>query len=125
MENAIKPILDVNFNHAREAIGEMENFVTNVPNDATQSQRRKQLRHDLTAALAEIPAQQLLNSRDTAQDVGTSITTASEQLRTDTAAVLHAAAKRLSEALRCLEEYGKVISPSAAGKIEQVRYQGY
>jgi thiamine-phosphate pyrophosphorylase len=33
--------------------------------------------------------------------------------------------KRLSEALRCVEEYGKVIAPEFAGAVEKIRYRGY
>ncbi|MEM7228858.1 MAG: thiamine phosphate synthase, partial [Planctomycetota bacterium] len=64
-------------------------------------------------------------ARDTAGDVGTAITTPTEYDRASAYDVAAAAAKRLSEALRSLEEYGKLHDPAVARQIEQCRYAGY
>ena len=76
--------------------------------------------------MAGVPG--LLDRRDTPGDVGTLITTEAEGERADAAAVALAAGKRLSEALRCLEEYGKTLGPEQAAlprAVEAMRYAGY
>jgi thiamine-phosphate pyrophosphorylase len=67
----------------------------------------------------------LVLSRDIAGDVGTSITTPAEAQRADSADVVAAACKRLTESLRCLEEYGKIVDPAFAATIELLRYRAY
>ncbi len=67
----------------------------------------------------------LVRSRDIVGDVGREIGTESEYERTDAVHAALAAAKRLSEALRTIEEYGKTIDPSFAARVEQIRYEGY
>ncbi len=64
-------------------------------------------------------------ARDIVGDVGATITTPSEANRATTADVLSAACKRLTESLRALEEYGKIIDPKFAATIEQLRYRAY
>lgn len=132
-------ILDANANRAREALRVMEDAARFLLNDAVLSESIKQLRHGLATALAAIP--NLEPYRDTPGDVGTAITTPAEQSRDSVAGVARAAGKRLSEALRTIEEYAKTlpitdiptplgrgdISPhvSVSEKIEQLRYRGY
>jgi thiamine-phosphate pyrophosphorylase len=67
----------------------------------------------------------LLEARATTQDVGTGISTASEQERHSLAGVVLANSKRLQEALRSLEEYGKLRSARLGQAIEQLRYRAY
>jgi thiamine-phosphate pyrophosphorylase len=57
--------------------------------------------------------------------VGTDNKTAAELHREDLAAVIVAAGKRLGESLRTIEEYLKTLDPSAAGRIEALRYRSY
>ena len=73
----------------------------------------KALRHRLAGVMAGVPG--LLDGRDTPGDVGTAITTEAEGQRADAAAVALAAGKRLSEALRSLEEYGKTLGAGTRG----------
>ncbi len=119
-------ILDANANRAREALRVMEDAARFVLDDAELSGQLKQLRHDLAQCLASIS--QLDAWRDTPGDVGTTITTQSEQSRSDVADVVTAAGKRLSEALRVLEEYSKTLPETltdVAAAIEKLRYRGY
>ena len=53
--------------------------------------------------------------RDTAGDVGTAISTASEGERRSAAHVLPRNCKRVEESLRSLEEYGKLIDARGSG----------
>lgn len=121
-------ILDANGNRAREALRVLEEaarFLLQAPAAASEL---KHLRHDLSQALGKLPA--LIHHRDTAGDVGTNISTPSEYQRDDIACVVSAAGARLSEALRVIEEYAKVLAdqPEAIALIktaERVRYRGY
>ncbi len=122
----VKRILDANANRAREAMRVMEDAARFVLDDNDLSRQLKQLRHDLAEALSKI--QGLSAWRDTPGDVGTKITTESEMTRGGVADTAAAAGKRLSEALRSLEEYGKTLGDAACGlaqTIESQRYRGY
>lgn len=122
MPNALR-ILDANANRAREALRVMEEAARFVLNDQPLTESLKQLRHDLAEQLATVDG--LEANRDTPGDVGTGISTAGESDRKSIADVAIAAGKRLSEAMRAVEEYGKVIDIRFAGAIEQLRYRGY
>ncbi len=118
-------ILDANANRAREALRSIEDYCRFVLDDAGLSSELKTLRHDLAEALQQLPPRLLLEARETSQDVGTGLRTAEEEQRVSPQAVAQANAKRLQEALRCLEEYGKLHSPSFGRTIEALRYRTY
>ncbi len=67
----------------------------------------------------------LIAHRDIVGDVGRDVATPAEYERSDAPHVAATAAKRLSEALRTIEEYGKTIDAKFAAKIERIRYEGY
>ncbi|MEM7624396.1 MAG: thiamine phosphate synthase [Planctomycetota bacterium] len=119
-------IIDANANRAREALRVMEEAARFILNEAELSGAIKRLRHDLAAALSIVP--NLEAHRDTPGDVGTRITTAAERSRGSIADVAVAAGKRLSEALRAIEEYGKTLpaeQAAALAEVEPLRYRGY
>jgi thiamine-phosphate pyrophosphorylase len=118
-------ILDASANRAREALRVLEDYARFVLGDALLSAELKQLRHSLADALALLPADLLLHARDTLHDVGTDISTPQEWERPSLPAVATANAKRLQEALRSLEEFGKAASTEMAPHIERIRYQSY
>lgn len=121
----IPRILDANANRAREALRVMEDYARFILNEPSLCDRLKSLRHALREALDTLPAGLIEAHRDTPGDVGTAVHTPAESIRRDTADVAIAAGKRLSEALRCLEEYGKLISPELGARIQSLRYEGY
>ncbi|NLX14208.1 MAG: thiamine phosphate synthase [Phycisphaerales bacterium] len=125
MDRDIARIIDANFNRAREAARVLEDYARFVLNDPAGTAVVKQFRHDLAGCLGRLPANTLLIARDTPGDVGTSISTATERQRTDLDAVLIAAAKRLPEALRTIEEYAKTFDPDLAAAVESLRYRSY
>lgn len=121
-------IIDANGNRAREALRVLEEAARFVIQSAPIAGELKQLRHDLSLALDELPT--LIHHRDTPGDVGTTITTTAEQHRAGLNAVVTAAGARLSEALRAIEEYAKTLhnephAPTLAATAERVRYRGY
>ncbi len=104
-------ILDACANRAREGLRVVEDYCRFVLDDAFLSGEWKRLRHDLAAALAGLPAEHLLAVRETQRDVGAGISTEAEGERASLAAVATANGKRVQEALRSLEEFGKAIRP--------------
>lgn len=118
-------IIDASYNRAREALRVLEDYCRFALDDAFLSGRLKQLRHDLTAALADLSPNLLLEARDTEGDVGTRITTAAEGIRHSLLDVARANCKRLQEALRSLEEFGKLHGATVGEKLEQLRYGSY
>lgn len=118
-------IVDAAANRAREALRVVEDHCRFALDDALLSRQCKELRHALTEALAELPPGTLITARDTSHDVGVAISTDAERQRGSLQAVLAANLKRLQEALRSLEEFGKVLSPTLGERIEQLRYRSY
>jgi thiamine-phosphate pyrophosphorylase len=118
-------IADAGANRAREALRVIEDYCRFVLNDAFLCRQCKQLRHDLTEALAHLSPERLLEARDTLRDVGVTITTETEHQRPSLQAVIRANCKRLQEALRSLEEYGKMCSRTAGEALERLRYHSY
>ncbi len=118
-------ILDASANRAREALRVVEDYCRFVLDDRYLSGELKQMRHRLTAILSEALVGSLLESRDTPGDVGTTLTTAQEQHRYSLSAVVQANLKRLEEALRSLEEYGKLSDPALGGALKGLRYRAY
>jgi len=103
----------------------MEEYARFVLDDATLCADAKNLRHALAEAVPEALAKLLLPARAIVGDVGRTVEAKREYQRTTGGEVALAAGKRLSEALRALEEYGKTIDPAFAHAIETLRYRGY
>jgi len=125
MKRDVARIIDANFNRARETLRVMEDYARFVLDDPAGCDALKRFRHDLVSSIRRLPADDLLTARDTPGDVGTEITTETENKRQDTKAVFVAAAKRLPEALRTIEEYGKTVDGRVASEIEALRYRAY
>lgn len=118
-------VIDAAANRAGEALRVVEDYARFLLDSASLMQICKELRHELTAALATFSQEQRLAARDTAHDVGTDITTASEMIRSSPSDVANANCRRLQESLRSLEEFAKLIDPGIAGRCEQLRYRSY
>jgi thiamine-phosphate pyrophosphorylase len=118
-------ILDACANRAREGLRVIEDYCRFVLDDAFLSRSLKEMRHDLTAALNELSASLLLEARETQHDVGVELTTTAELERDSLRDVARVNFKRLQEALRSLEEFGKVHSPRLGQTLELLRYRVY
>jgi thiamine-phosphate pyrophosphorylase len=118
-------ILDASANRAREGLRVVEDYVRFVLDDPGLTRRLKEVRHRLAEALRGFDDDLLIGSRETREDVGTHIMTHSEQVRENPRAVLTANFKRTAEALRTLEEYGKLVDVWLAGRFEILRYDVY
>ena len=121
----IHRILDANFNRAREALRVAEDCGRFALNDPAITAMAKDLRSDLREMLTAMPVDEMITSRDTPGDIGTEITSPSEAERSGLPEVAVAACKRLSEALRTIEEYSKIVDPGRSIQIERMRYNAY
>ena len=117
-------ILDANFNRAAEALRVLEEFSRFGLDDGHLTKCWKELRHSLAKIQSTILTHDLLSSRNTAADVGTSAKTDQELSRTSVRHVAQASCKRLEQALRSLEEYAKVLLLPAQA-LETLRYEAY
>jgi thiamine-phosphate pyrophosphorylase len=125
MERAVYRIIDANFNRGREALRVIEEFCRFALNSASLTARAKQLRHELSAAVAQLDGAKLIASRDTAGDVGRGSKVDKQMLRQDLNDCFTAACKRLTEALRSLAEMTQIVQPSVAENIEKLRFEAY
>lgn len=121
-------LIDANANRAREGLRVVEDLARFILNDPRLSADLKTIRHQLAAALEILPLDRgaLLAWRDAHADVGTTLSTPAEADRDGLPAIAAAAAGRLAEALRAIEESAKALgSPQAAAAVEQLRYRAY
>ncbi|MBN1361064.1 MAG: thiamine phosphate synthase [Sedimentisphaerales bacterium] len=125
MEKAAYRIVDANFNRAREALRVMEEYARFVLNCGLLSGRAKQLRHELSTAIAALDAGSLLAARDTLSDVGVGQKVEGQLARATLKDGFTAAAKRLTEALRALAETIQTEDTKTAATIERLRYDAY
>ena len=118
-------ILDANFNRATEGLRVVEEYCRFALDDRHLTELCKQLRHELTAAIATLPNTALQAARETQVDVGTAVTTMAEGERQCLAHVAAASWQRIQQALRAMEEYAKLLSPELPQRLEQLRYRSY
>jgi thiamine-phosphate pyrophosphorylase len=118
-------IIDANFNRAMEGLRVLEEYCRFGLDDVHLTRLWKDLRHSLANLQGQLPQHDLLHSRDTYGDVGTTAKTTAELTRESIQHVAQASCKRLEQALRSLGEYAKVLGLSSAPEFETLRYQVY
>jgi thiamine-phosphate pyrophosphorylase len=118
-------ILDAAANRAAEGLRVVEDYCRFVLDDRYLTALVKEVRHHLAEALTTLPREDRHAMRETQADVGTTISTPSEQQRTDAAAVCVASCERVKQSLRSLEEFGKTLAPAVSARLEKLRYQFY
>lgn len=114
-------ILDANLDRAREGLRIVEEWCRFGLNDATLTENVKHLRQTLGAWHHN----ELRQSRDTPGDAGTTLSHPQEEQRDTLQTVVQVNCCRVQEALRVLEEYGKLYSADMASSAKQMRYQLY
>ncbi len=118
-------ILDANLNRAAEGLRVVEDYCRFALADAFLTQRCKQLRHGLAAAISSLPSAAPAAMRQTLADVGATIKTPAEGQRQSLAQICRASWQRVQQALRVIEEILKLIAPHAAASVERLRYESY
>lgn len=114
-------ILDANLDRAREGMRILEEWCRFGLNDEPATAQFKQLRQ----AVAQWHTSEIRLARDTPGDLGTALTHPQEATRSSLTDVLQVNFARTQEALRVLEEYGKLHSVDMAAACKQMRYQLY
>ena len=122
---ALYRILDANYNRATEGVRTLEELARFRSNSTSLQGQLKSLRHQLAAAYQLLPSSELLKARWAAGDVGPDNTLESEQQRESLTEIQAAAAQRIQQALRCLEEFSKPTHPAASAAFAKVRYLAY
>ncbi|MBE9221999.1 thiamine phosphate synthase [Cyanobacterium stanieri LEGE 03274] len=120
-KTAIYRILDANLDRAREGLRIVEEWCRFGLNDGESASVCKDMRQELGGWHSD----DLRTSRDTPNDPGTQLTHPQEEERESLEALLQANFCRVQEALRVLEEYGKLYNGEFATGMKQLRYQVY
>ena len=118
---AIARILDANLDRSREGLRIIEEWCRFGLNHSQLAQSCKEMRQEL----AQWHTADLRLARDTPADVGTSLSHPGEETRSSLENLLQANLCRVQEALRVLEEYGKLYNPLMGESFKQLRYQVY
>jgi thiamine-phosphate pyrophosphorylase len=115
-------MLDANANRAVEGLRAVEDVARFLLDDAPAAQLAKNLRHAIRQAVPD----QVVAWRDTAGDVGTTLTAPGELERARLTDLIRANAARAQEALRAAEEAAKLLGLAVcAATLEHTRYETY
>lgn len=114
-------IIDVNLNRASEALRTIEEIARFYLDNGDLSEKLKLIRHNLSV-VADKHYSDLLQSRNTQDDVGTIIANPTE--KRDITDVYKAGFKRLQQSLRVLSEFAQA-NGIEANMFEGARYESY
>ncbi len=118
---AVCRILDANLDRAREGLRIIEEWCRFGLNRVELANECKQLRQEI----GSWHNTELRMSRNTPDDPGTELTHPQEEHRSDVQQLLQVNFCRLEEALRVLEEYGKMYNSQMASACKHIRYRVY
>lgn len=121
IQQVVYRILDANLDRAREGLRIIEEWCRFGLNDAQLAESCKHLRQEVS----KWHTAQIRAARDTPGDTGTDLTHPQEEQRSSITSLLQANFCRIQEALRVLEEYGKLHDAAMGKTFKQMRYQVY
>ncbi|MEB3342224.1 thiamine phosphate synthase [Okeania sp.] len=121
VQPAVRRILDANLDRAREGLRIIEEWCRFGLNSVNLANECKLLRQEI----GSWHGTELRMSRNTPGDPGTELTHPQEEHRSDVQQLLQVNFCRLEEALRVLEEYGKIYNSQMASACKQIRYRVY
>ncbi|AUS99592.1 thiamine phosphate synthase [Nostoc sp. CENA543] len=121
IQQVVYRILDANLDRAREGLRIIEEWCRFGLNNTSMTEECKHLRQEV----ASWHTAELRTARDTAGDIGTELSHPQEEQRSGIKSLLQANFCRVQEALRVVEEYGKLYHPSMGKAFKQMRYQVY
>ncbi len=121
MQPATYRILDANLDRAREGLRIIEEWCRLGLNQSQLTEECKRLRQEL----GQWHSPEMRAARNTTDDPGTELTHPAERQRSDLTQVLSANLARVQEALRVLEEYGKLYNAEMSEACKQMRYRIY
>jgi len=117
-------ILDANANRCAEGLRVIEEVVRLGRGDRALQGRLKDIRHGVRRGLEALSGS-VVRFRDSVRDVGRDTVSRSEMLRGSLEDVTRANFARAEEALRVLEEYGKLIDADTASRFKRYRFELY
>ena len=122
MDAKIWRLLDANANRAREGLRTIEDTARFVLDKPEAAKALRTLRHGLDELLRG-HYKTLLLARDVGRDSGRM--NPAKAYQGGVGALLAANFKRCEEALRVLEEYGRVLAPGAVKGFQAIRFETY
>lgn len=117
--------LDANLNRAREGLRVCEEVARMVLEDSALTRRCQRIRYDLDARSRSLSRSVLLPARDSAGDVGRPSQRGSLRPHRNVRDLSLANLRRVQEALRVLEEFARLGSPSLARPLGTLRFRTY
>jgi thiamine-phosphate pyrophosphorylase len=122
----IYQIIDANINRSREGLRVVEEVARFIIGDPSLTEKLKKIRHTISNIASEkFDSNLLLSSRDSEGDIGALISLGSEKERSGIREILSANMRRAQEAIRVLEEFGKVINSRGSQKFKTIRFELY
>ncbi len=121
IQQVVYRILDANLDRAREGLRIIEEWCRFGLNNAQLAGQCKHLRQEV----AQWHTAEFRAARDTPGDLGTDLTHPQEEQRTNIKSLLQANFCRVEEAMRVLEEYGKLTNTNMGKAFKQMRYEVY
>ncbi len=122
MDAKVWRLLDANANRAREGFRILEDTARFVLDKPEAAKALRILRHGVDE-LVRRHYKKLLLARDVEHDGGRS--NAAKPYKGGVHELIAANFKRCSEALRVLEEYGRLLNASASKKAQHLRFEAY
>ncbi len=121
MYQAVYRILDANLDRAREGLRIIEEWCRFGLGNASLAEECKNIRQEI----AKLHNSDIRQARNTPNDVGTELSHPQEEVRNSIDSILQANLCRTQEALRVLEEYGKLYNPQMGMICKKMRYRVY
>ena len=118
-------LLDASANRAAEGLRTLEDALRFALDRGDLVERTKAIRHGVRTALERLPAGRAIAHRDAAGDAGREATGGRDGDRDGVRGVALAAMRRAIEALRSLEEFGKLVDADLAAHAARLRYAAY
>ena len=120
-------ILDANANRAREGLRVVEEVFRFVRKDVAVTRRLKAMRREVASIISNSRIEPCLlrDSRNSKRDPGRFIHGTGQMTRTSLEDILSANLHRVSEALRVLEEFSKLLDARASKKFKDLRFRFY
>jgi len=119
--------IDANLNRALEGVRVIEDISRFILSNKKITQELKYVRHNIAKGTKQMFPDRivLLGCRDTKRDVGAFIKCEHELKRTGSKDILESNFRRASEALRVLEEFGKLFDVKASILFKKMRFEVY
>ncbi len=117
-------ILDANANRCAEGLRVIEEIARFAVEDESMLTRIKEIRHAVRDGMNAFTSRSY-RFRDSRGDIGRTVTTESERLRGSLESVARANFARAEEAIRVIEEFGKLLNTQAAEKFKALRFELY